>query len=170
MIATAIEALKRKWCAENVRTLDGATSAKIAFFEETYRVVLPADLRTFFRIMNGMGGTEFWEADSDMVSFWPLPDEEDIRSPAACITHVAPLPKVWDSAPETLSDYFVLGDYSIMIFAFCARLPAAQAETTEIYYFDGTEPKLLFRTLQEFLEQYVQRGLDALFPRSDSGK
>ena len=110
-LATAIEAVQRKWCAESIGMLAGVASAKIAFFEETYHVVLPTDLRTFFSLTNGMGGTEFWETDSDMTSFWPLPDEQDIRSPADCIAHVAPLPKVWDSAPETLSDYFVLGDY-----------------------------------------------------------
>jgi hypothetical protein len=164
MLAKAIEATRRKWQSEQVHTLPGACPAKIALFETTYRVTLPADLKTFFSLTGGMGGTKLWEEDSDMVSFWPLPDEQEIRSPRDSVTHVAPLPTVWRAAPETLSDYFVLGDWSIMAFVFCARLPSAPSETTEIYFYDGSEPMLLYHTLQQFLDQYVQQGLDALFP------
>jgi hypothetical protein len=102
-----------------------------------------------------------------MLSFWPLPDEQDIRSRGESVTHVAPLPTVWRSAPEALRDLFVIGDWSIMCFAFCARLRDDPSETAEIFFYDGGEPMLLAHSFQELLQQYVQHGLAALFPKRD---
>ncbi len=160
-----IEATLQKWRSQGVHFRPGASAESIQLFERTYGVVMPTDLRTYFLAADGMGGTEMWEEDSDMLAFWPLPTPNDFASPDASITHVAPLPIVWSSAPETLHHLFVIGDWSIMCFAFCACISATPTDATEIYFYDGDPPRRLASSLQEFLQRYVEHGLDALWPR-----
>ena len=160
----AIEATLQKWRSQGVHFRLGASAESIQFFEQTHGVVMPTDLKTYFQTADGMGGTEMWEEDSDMLAFWPLPAPAELASPGARITHVAPLPLVWSSAPETLHDLFVIGDWSIMCFAFCARITSTRSETTEIYFYDGDPPSRIAPSFGEFLQRYVEHGLDALWP------
>jgi len=161
----AIEATLQKWRSQGVDFRSGASAESIQFFEQTHGVVMPTDLQTYFQTADGMGGTEMWEEDSDMLAFWPLPTSADLASPDATITYVAPLPLVWSSAPETLRDLFVIGDWSIMCFAFCARITSTRSDTTEMYFYDGDQPSRIAFSLGEFLQRYVEHGLDALWPR-----
>ncbi|MBX3733486.1 MAG: SMI1/KNR4 family protein [Verrucomicrobiae bacterium] len=160
----AIEATLQKWRSQGVNFRPGASAETIQFFEQTHGLVMPTDLKTYFQIADGMGGTEMWEEDSDMLAFWPLPTPADLALPDATITHVAPLPLVWSSAPETLRDLFVIGDWCIMCFAFCARITSTRSDTTEIYYYNGDPPFRIASSLGEFLQRYVEHGFDAILP------
>ena len=161
----SIAATLQKWRSQRVHFRPGASAETIQFFEQTYGVVMPTDLKTFFFAVDGMGGTEMWEKDSDMLAFWPLPTPDDLASPGTTITHVAPLRTAWPAAPETPHDLFVLGDWSIMCFVFCVRIPATQTDTSELYFYDGELLCRIASSLGEFLHRYVQHGLDALWPR-----
>lgn len=99
-----------------------------------------------------------------MLALWPLPTLAALASPDATITHVAPLSLVWSSAPEHLNDLFVIGDWSIMCFAFCARMTAKRTDTTEVYFYDGGSPSLIAPSFGEFLQLYAEHGLDSLWP------
>ena len=157
-IVAAIEATLRKWRSEGAHFIPGSSRESIRSFEETYGVTMPSDVRAFFQTVGGMGGTGMYETDSDMLAFWPL------FASAGATFHVAPLPTVWESAPVALHDLFVLGDYSIMCFVFCARMTSTPSETSEIYFYDGGQPYRIASGFGQFLHRYVEHGLDALFP------
>jgi hypothetical protein len=160
----SIEATLKKWRSQGVHFRPGASAESIESFEQTYGVVLPTDLRTYFLAADGMGGTEMWEEDSDMLAFWPLPRPANLAPPDTTTAHVAPLPLVWSSAPETLGDLFVIGDWCIMGFALCARITSARSDTTEIYFYDGEPPSRIAVSFGEFLQRYVEHGVDGLWP------
>lgn len=159
-----IQATLQKWHSQGVNLRSGASDESIQFFEQTHGIFMPTDLKTYFQTVGGMGGTGMWEEDSDMLAFWPLPTPADLTSPDAVMTHVAPLPRVWSSAPATLHDFFVIGDWSIMCFVFCARITSTPSDTTEIYFYDGDSPTRIASSFEEFLQRYVEHGLDALWP------
>ena len=149
-----------KWRSQDVRFRQGASAESIQLFEQTYGVAMPTDLKTYFLTANGMGSDEIWEWDADMLAFWPLPTLHELASPGAAMTHVAPLPTVWPSAPQSFCDLFVIGDWSIMCFAFCARIIATQSDTAEIYFYDGNPPLCIASSFTEFLHRYVEHGLN----------
>ena len=167
-LAKVIQKTLVKWKAEGVNILPGASPGNIALFESKYHVSIPADLKAYFALVGGMGGTKFWVEDSNMVSFWPLPNEQDFRAPKDCVTHVAPLPLVWRSAPDKLREFIVLGDYSMNCFVFCARLSGHTSKATEIYLYDGADPILFAQSIHDFLDKYVHLGFGVFSPNEKS--
>lgn len=52
-----------------------------------------------------------------------------------------------------------------MAFVFCARIPAACTERSEVYFYHGDEPLRIASSFGDFLRQYVEHGIQALWPR-----
>lgn len=61
------EALRRYWIENNCSPCPGASALQIAEFEQQHAVLLPNEIRAYFRLTNGLNGT-----DPDLFSFWQL--------------------------------------------------------------------------------------------------
>ena len=156
-----IESTIQKWSAEGVCYQRGAVWFEVQLFENFYGVLLPDDLKEFFLRVNGMAN---WEWDKDQVSFWPLPSEDEMLHNKDPVPHVSPLSKVWEPGPWP-EDLFVIGDYSILCFVFCARLNQETSSATKVYFCNGEEPVVVANSFEEFLRSYVRQGVHALLPK-----
>lgn len=164
MLTEILDKTLDKWRSEDVSFRPGATHEKITYFEKLHGVIMPADLRTYFMVADGMGAADHWAEDHDMLSFLRLPDPKDAELPNDSINYVAPLSVVWPSKPRLPNDLFVIVDWSFHAFVICARMSVNPAVISEIYFFDGDTPLLLTSSFTEFLELYVEGGLDSLWP------
>ena len=61
--------LKAYWHAQNLPISSGSTEEEIATFESRYQVRLPADMREYFYLVNGLDERYM---DNDGFTFWSL--------------------------------------------------------------------------------------------------
>lgn len=61
--------LIERWQKENLKLNAGATDQELTAFEKHYDLILPADIRYFYSMVNGM---HEWDMDQVMFSLWPL--------------------------------------------------------------------------------------------------
>ena len=138
------ENLKRYWASHNVEINAGVSEADLKTFEDKYGVVLPDDLREYFRCVNGMAPDEI---DDGMIRFWMLEE-------------VAPLPEgapqysdgEYVKNPETL---FLFADYSIWAHAYAIRLGRTTLDSNEVVIIGYKSPKLISDSFSEFVETYL---------------
>jgi hypothetical protein len=147
------EALRDYWVSQGLPLNDGVASATLESFEKNNGVVLPVDLRDYFRHVNGM---EADTTDDALIRFWML---EEVRAlPDAA-------PEYADSRyierPESL---FLFADFSLWAHAYAIRLLAAPSEMNEIFLIGSDSPILLFQSFSEFVDCYLTKQ-DRLFPQ-----
>ena len=114
------------------------TIAELEAWERHYGVKLPSDLREYFLRINGVRNGEDLDFGNDLMTFLPLKSvvPESERS------------KTGDkSAPKR----FVIADYSISCYWWCAWLTTEAQATTRIFL--GTNA--VADSLEEFIALYV---------------
>jgi len=110
-----VKVLKNRWVADGIALAPGASLSQIDEFEARHNIRLPADMRHYFRTLNGMGSRD--RMDSNLYSFWDLGNVVGILDELA---HSA-IPK---SLAESRS-YFVFADHAIGAEYFCINLANA---------------------------------------------
>ena len=110
-----VRVLKNRWVADGIALAPGASLSQIEEFEDGHGIQLPADMRHFFRTMNGMGSRG--PMDSNLYSFW------DLGSVVGVLDELG-LAAAPDFLPDARS-YFVFADYAIGVNFFCIDLTTA---------------------------------------------
>lgn len=135
---------KEHWSSHNVEINPGVSEAALKSFEEKYGVVLPNDLRDYFRCVNGMPPDV---VDDGMIRFWTLEEMEPI-------TQVAP--QYSDSSyVKNAESLFVFADYSIWAHAYAIRLGSVPLESNEILIIGHRSPVLVSLSFSDFGEHYL---------------
>ncbi|HKB65781.1 MAG TPA: SMI1/KNR4 family protein [Pyrinomonadaceae bacterium] len=141
---SAGESLKRHWSSHNVEINAGVSEARLKAFEEKYSVVLPDDLRDYFRCVNGMAPDE---VDDGMIRFWMLEEIEPLPQSA---------PQYSDGTyvqnPETL---FLFADYSLWAHAYAIHLENTELESNEVIIIGYESPKLISDSFSKFVGTYL---------------
>jgi hypothetical protein len=152
---TIILALRDYWSEQGILNERCATDGEIAAFEARYNVILPYDLRMYFRLVNGTTQGRLGLEDEDLIGFWHLDQvrtfaEEDAGGGA--------------KNPETLNT-FAFADQSIWCYGFGIQLsvdPTVPAPVVSDGATDG-----IFRvasSFTEFIEGYLQHDPLILYP------
>jgi SMI1 / KNR4 family (SUKH-1) len=115
-------------------TLDDMTQ-----WEERFGVSLPQDLREYVTRINGMLNGEQLEFGNDLMSFLPLS---------------AMMPEAQWSKHYNEPDLFVIADYLITSYWWCARLTPHVSEHSQIFV-RGTKLALVASSFEEFLLAYM---------------
>ena len=138
------ESLKRHWSSHDVEINAGVSEAELKAFEEKYGVVLPDDLRDYFRCVNGMPPDV---VDDGMMRFWMLEE-------------IGPLPQgapqysdgTYVQNPETL---FLFADYSLWAHAYAIRLGNRALESNEVIIIGYESPKSISDSFSRFVDTYL---------------
>lgn len=138
------ESLKRHWASHDVEINAGVSEAELKAFEEKYGVVLPDDLRDYFRCVNGMPPDV---VDDGMMRFWMLEEIEPLKQGA---------PQYSDGTyvqnPETL---FLFADYSIWAHAYAIRLGNEGLESNDVVIIGYESPKSIANSFSRFVDTYL---------------
>lgn len=138
------ESLKRHWSSHDVEVNAGVSEAELRAFDETYGVVLPADLRDYFRCVNGMPPDV---VDDGMMRFWMLEEMEPLPQGAPQYSDVT-----YVQDPETL---FLFADYSLWAHAYAIRLGKSPLESNEVIIIGYESPKLISDSFSRFVDTYL---------------
>jgi hypothetical protein len=102
------ERLMAHWLAQGIEPPPGVPEEWLWDFEDRFSVTLPADMRSYFLHVDGMGSR--YESDHNFFSFWPL--GEVLRAGEY----------YEDRFVEEQSSYFLFADHSICLPAYAIRL------------------------------------------------
>ena len=138
------QSLKRHWSSHKVEINAGISEAKVKAFEEKYGVILPDDVRDYFRCVNGMAPDE---VDDDMMRFWMLEEIEPLPQGAPEYSD-----GTYVQSPETL---FLFADYSLWAHAYAIRLGNTVLEANEVIIIGGKSPKLISASFSKFVGTYL---------------
>ena len=138
------ESLKKHWSSHGVRIKAGVSETELKDFEEKNRVVLPNDLRDYFRCVNGMPPDE---VDDDMIRFWMLEEVEPLTQGAPEYSR-----GTYVRNPETL---FLFADYSIWAHAYAIRLGQSALAANEVIIIGGDSPKQISDSFSSFVKNYL---------------
>jgi hypothetical protein len=138
------ESLKRHWSSHNVHINEGVSEAELNAFEAKHGVVLPSDLRDYFRCVNGMPPDE---TDDGMIRFWML---EQVTALPEGASQYSDRDYVED--PETL---FLFADYSLWAHAYAIRLGNTALDRNKVVIIGYNSPKLIANSFSEFVNSYL---------------
>lgn len=138
------QSLRNHWLSHNVEVNGGVSGVTLESFEQKYGVILPADLRDYFRSVNGMPSGV---CDEEFIRFWMLEEVKPLPEGALDYSN----PRYVDS-PESL---FLFADYSIWAHAYAIRLTSDPLKTNEVIIIGGDSPIPLFESFSELVDNYL---------------
>jgi SMI1 / KNR4 family (SUKH-1) len=138
--APLAEQVLRFWSSVGLTIRPGVSEAALAEFEARYGVVLPPDMRAYFKAVDGMNGEM---DDQRMVTFWPL---EQVKR----VTDELP------GEPRKHESYFLFADFLIWSHGYAIRLSADSeaANPVVIVPADGTTRRVA-ESFSDFITRYL---------------
>ena len=141
------EDLRAYWKAQGVDSANPASLAEIQAFEQRFAVVLPEDLRDYFRILNGMEIGHDGSMDNEMISFWRLADVERDRA----------------ERPLNPTNLFAFGDWSIDCCTYAIALGADREANTPVFLLCDEKPLRVAESFSDFVAAYLRNDPRALY-------
>lgn len=149
--ARALTALRERWRQRGILHEPGASEAECAAFEQHYGVTLPPDLRAYFTTLNGTVSGAYGMDDDDLLGFWHLDEVRTLSEQGV------------ESGPEAARS-FVIADHSIWVHAFAVQLTPIPGAPTPVVADIGQPLTRVAESFTEFVEEYLARNLDVLYP------
>jgi|SRR5882762_603786 len=139
--------LVKHWKKFGLPLAPGCPEDKLATFEKRTGVVLPADMRTYFTVVDGMRSE--WPGDHDPqgFSFWGLgrlswlPEEFAEKSPQGV-------------GFPGFEDFYAFADYLNWSWAYAIRLLAI-SERNQVILVGKDTPELVAESFSEFVDLYL---------------
>lgn len=135
--------LSEYWQRSGLAIQPGVDPAAIRAFEAKYEVHLPADLRSYFLVVNGTGP----DMDPDLYRFWPLEEVKPVEEE---------LNEVYPDRYSYLG-CFVFADHCISCWDYAARLECHGETAGPVFRATGTNPprEQMAASFVEFIEMYL---------------
>src|SRR5687767_14918889 len=149
MTGLVAEKLSRQWASQKLPVRPGAGSEALRQFEATHKVVLPPDMRDYFRKHDGMQLDPPNDKDAEGFSFWPL---SRIRRAAEELADAVPPA---EAAPE-LDHYFAFADYLDLSWTYAIRLTADPRDSNRVINIGTDPPTEVASSFAEFVDLYLQ--------------
>jgi hypothetical protein len=145
-MADVLDRLVKHWQRQNIAPADHtATPSEITEWESRHGVRLPDDLRKYVSKVNGFRDGELLDFDEECFSFLPLSAMQRESE--------------WSGRPSNPSR-FVIADYMIQCYWWCAELDNEHHSTTRIYRGGGATERdnsLVANSLEDFLDLYIEK-------------
>jgi hypothetical protein len=135
------------WRKLRLPIVAGCSEEVLARFEKEHSVQLPADMRGYFGIVNGMRPGSPGDQDPQGFSFWPLERVRWVPEELA------------DRSPQTVSfpgseQFYVFADYLDWSWAYAIRLSPG-ASRTEVVIIGKDQPELVAESFSTFVDLYL---------------
>ena len=145
-----LDLLKNRLHSEKLISQPKISDEQILSFESEYGLVLPSDLVTYFKFINGSGG----EYEENFFCFYSFEQFERIDKVYAD----------WQGVPDystiasTLQNYetcFVVADYQCNLFCYAVELHREKVTGNRVYAICGGEYKVIANSFTEFVDLYL---------------
>jgi hypothetical protein len=149
-----LNALAAYWATCGVHPNLGATEAELDAHEARYGLILPDEMRAYFRAVNGMAeGSDVGPGwDQDLIRFYPLAD-------------CRPLDVEWpDSEAADAGSILCFADYSIWCWGYGVRL-RGDSDVGAVHVLYNPETVKAADSFGAFLASYLRRDDPVTFPR-----
>lgn len=152
-----LEKLKLKWEEESINKFRPIDLVAILSFERKNNIVLPDDLKEFFKISNRTGE----EYTDELYEFYSIEKMKKVSEEF----------QEWEGIPNhkyltnlnVTKDLFVFANYSFNQFVYAIKLSNEKTEINEVYILCGKEYKKIGNTFLEFLDLYLSNSLELQF-------
>jgi hypothetical protein len=144
VLDTALSILCARWREQGVGLRSGVSVSELNDFEMRNAVILPADFRSFLRLVNGMDENEM-DATTG-IRFWSL---QEIRSVAEELGRE-------NESRERFRDLYVFADYSLWAHGYAIRLTGNFNDTNPISIIEAESPIHVATSFSHFLERYLE--------------
>lgn len=143
--------LKAHWVAQGLEIRPGVAARDLAALEKRHKIVLPADLRDYFSVVNGFGGT-----DRDCISFWPLPSEAIPPKEQYCFQ---PLSLLYGGRDVEGDDQiFAFGDLMILASFYLIKLSRDSRAKNPVFFHHSDYQ--IAESFSEFAEKYMRNEMN----------
>ena len=136
--------LKKYWANAGIASVGNATDSQFEAFERTNGVVLPCEIRAYFKIVNGTVGGSSMMADEDYYAFYQF-------------SEFRPLTTYFESNSADDKDIYVFADHSAWVWALGVRLSNRSINPSQVIGIFDNERILLTETFAEYVERYLWR-------------
>ncbi|OCX52868.1 hypothetical protein BEL04_00620 [Mucilaginibacter sp. PPCGB 2223] len=143
-----LEKLREDWGEYNAA--ECATEADIAAFEQRTGLLIPEDLRAYFKTLNGNNNN--W--DKYLVEFYSLNQFLSVYDEVGDFCGVPDFTNIVNTLPDH-EYYYVFANYSIHVFVYAIRLSKIRTNVNEIYIICGDKYKLVANSFDEYIGKYV---------------
>ncbi len=157
-----LEKLKVKWEEESLNEFYPIDLESIQSFERINNVVLPDDLKEYFKMLNGTCE----EYTNELYEFYSIKK----------IKKVSDEFQEWGGIPNyqslinlnVIKDLFVFANFSFNLFVYAIKLSQEETDNNEVYILCGEEYKKIGNTFSEFLDLYLSNSIELQFNKEDS--
>jgi hypothetical protein len=152
---TPAHRLVRYWTGIGCTVAPGVPAWQITAFEERYHVRLPADLREYFSVCNGLVDDTDARWDDEWLSllaFWPFEQLHPLRRDADMSAHLG-----------QASSYFVFADFLISSHEYSIRLTEDSGQSGPIIV-DGYAVTVIATSFSDFIVAYLEEPDRVLHP------
>jgi hypothetical protein len=144
-----LKKLKEKWERENVNDFHLVDEDSIEIFQNKNNVVLPNDLKEYFKVLNGTGG----ECTDELYEYYSI---ERIKKVSEEFQEWKGVPNYQSLIELTeMQNLFVFSNFSFNLFAYAIKLYPEKVNVNEVYVLCGEEYKRIADTFSDFLELYL---------------
>lgn len=142
----------KKVLRSNENEYDCVSDIQITLFEYKYKILLPEDLKLYFKSINGTHG----KYDDNFFCFNSLDQFRNIDEELSD----------WDGIPnyknlvntfEQHKNCFVFCDYQFHVFSYAIRLYTKETIKNEVYAVCGEKYKLIADSFTDFLKLYLNQ-------------
>ncbi|WP_326981929.1 SMI1/KNR4 family protein [Chryseobacterium sp. MYb264] len=149
-----LEQLKKKWSNEGITKNSAINRNAIEIFERDNSIILPNDLKEYFKLLNGT----FNQSTDELYEFYSI---ENVRKVSDEFSD-------WQGIPnyrlllnlEKIKDLFVFANYSFNLFSYAIRLSSEQLDENEIYVLCGGNYKKIANNFFDFLDLYIDNSIE----------
>ena len=141
------------WRRSEIAIRPGVSSIDVTAFETRYGVVLPTDVRDYFRAADGTGD----HMDDGLYRFWPLAEVQPVHD-------VLVSDRFEYSDRYSYPDCFVFGDHCINCWDYAVRLTNDPMQPAPVFRVTGGEPpgEQMAASFREFMSRYAQNPDDIM--------
>lgn len=140
-----IERLAETWADEGVELRPGVSPDAICSFEREHGILLPEDVRRFYRTFNGTIGI-----DESLNAFWPLEEIDSVPTKLANFSGVPDYSKI-ETALADAQSFFVFADHSIWVHVFAMQMRFSNRNSTPVLWIANG---ITFATIAESFEHF----------------
>jgi hypothetical protein len=147
-----LDFIRRRWLSLGIVVRPGLSETQLQAFEQRHGVRLPAELRAFYRFMDGM---EYGCMDEALHCFWPLSEVAAVPGRLSGCRGIPDYGGIESALPDAES-YYVFADHSIWLCLFAIRLSADPVHSAAVLCIgDGRTWAVVAPSFGVFLERYM---------------